>query len=440
MNYQTENIIEILRDPFVKSFFLEILQNERASPEDKYNKFLSFFESDKRLQECLQKGLQQATTSGKVLSEQTIARLVSKAAQRAGLWEPKSILEHTQKSLVLAIEWILSHQNSDGGWGYSQEEGSKAWGTAYALLSLKAAQGGSNIFSDTIFASIEPKINQGVAWMKHHENTWCIRDIPTHGGKSIYDASVSLRSLHRASVPDFEQHLGCIRKIADAQNSDGGWDANIYGSEFVGEKRVWSAVGATSMALQALVATGEEQYKLNVKNAIHWLARTQNENGSWNDKSCTSESGGKIEGNPGINNTCDGITGLLCHKAFKMQPWFNENKFNENIQKAVKWLLEKEQILASSSDNSMGWGYRDEPNAGGNNPDLVSTCLIVESLMGIEDSPLPALTINMQWIINLQDSSGSWMYGDTFRITFAMINFYNTIINSPLFVPVNSGE
>ena len=71
--------------------------------------------------------------------------------------------------------------------------------------------------------------------------------------RPIYETSLALRCLCRAGEARLPDVAGSIAKLAESQNEDGGWDANIWGAELPSKTRVWSEVGGTSMALQALV-------------------------------------------------------------------------------------------------------------------------------------------------------------------------------------------
>jgi hypothetical protein len=189
------------------------------------------------------------------------------------------------------------------------------------------------------------------------------------------------------------------------------------------------------------------------RKGLQWFIETQNDDGSWNNKSCTPASK-KIEGVPSITKTCDAIKGILTVKdslpTSKNVPSTSlEEKIlspeDYAVEKGVNWLLSQEKPLYDQNKNITGWGWGAETIGDQKIADIENTWLTLETLVQI-DSPnisLPLLTANAQWLMKQQHKpatdedpieDGKWEpKGHTARIALSLIEFYKKIEGSPLF-------
>jgi hypothetical protein len=422
--YPVVSALDILRDKQVKNFFLGVLRC-RLSDEEKYQKFVSYFELVNQLLDEVSSHAPKAD----LCDPEKLAGVVSAAAQEAGLWKPERILETTRESVERAVHRVANCQHQDGGWGYHMEQ-SNVWGTAYGLLALKQAR----TVLDVPFAW-EDHVGKAIDWMKKHYREWCVGRVPPEGAKPVYEASVATRCLCRVGERSFFAVSESLARLAEAQNQDGGWDAHIWGVRWWGPTRVYSEVGATSLALQALVEAGAHGYRQVIENGMRWIIATQNDDGSWSDGSCKLDNP-KVDGEPRITKTCDALTGILVATAYGIP-----DEFQTNRERAVNWLLGQEKLLSKESGSAAtGWGY-DEFASEQFRPDLESTCHILETLVNLGDVSLPFATANARWLIDAQHlepksiEDGKWEGGDTFRITLALTEYYKRIKTSPLFTP-----
>jgi len=409
--------IDALRDDSVKKRFLAVLESNLPA-EKKYEEFITFFERyDQLLTEIA------SQSSGTPADrQQTVEQEVSRAAQTVGLWNPSEILTRVQNGLVRALNRFRASQHRDGGWGYYPEQ-SVTWGTAHVLMALTKAKQVLDLappVGDLIVDARE--------WLKQHATDWTPYEAPPGGKKSTYEASLAARCLCETGDAGFHAVSATLEWIATNQNVDGGWDAVINDPQNSWPRRVFSEVGATRMAIQALVTAENPTYQRRISLAANWLALVQNADGSWNSGSCCPGVT-KPEGQPSISKTCDALQGIYAGRPFVYMP-----NFETIVHRAVDWIMAQEQLRRSSESGQFGWGY-DDPEM----PDLDSTCLAMETLVSIPEVSLPTVTANAMWLLDAQYSEpgsiedGKWTYGDTFRITAALLDYYKKILGDPIF-------
>jgi hypothetical protein len=185
---------------------------------------------------------------------------------------------------------------------------------------------------------------------------------------------------------------------------------------------------------------------------MQWFIRTQNDDGSWNNKSCTPNSKG-IEGYPSITKTCDGVKGILT--ATDLLPELNVKKLataNDAVDKAVNWLLSKEKALYDSTGIIAGWGWEPETIGDLGIDEMQNTWLTLETLVQVASPSisLPLLVGNARWLMKQQHQpeanedpieDGKWEpVGHTARIALSLIEFYKKTKGSPLFEKANEEE
>jgi hypothetical protein len=399
------NVVETFRDPEVRKYFLGILKSP-LQDEDKLEKFIAFFDLQNRLEERIAA----LGRNRDMANPDEFAEIASAAAQQIGVWQPRQILERTSDCVVRAGGRILRCQHSDGGWGFLPES-SNLWGTAHCVTALSLLEAVDNL--PLPIPDFRERVKQGTAWIERWFGTQGSR-----ADASTYDASMAVRCFHRIGRADFRAVSSCLERLAAAQNPDGGWDWS-FPEDRPPESRS-SEVGATGMVLEALgSAISPEQFRAEVDKGIRWLASVQNPDGSWNE---VFKDEPRLRGS--INKTCDGLSGLNVGRIYGLY-----DLFRPQIERGVRWISEQEKLIGDGA-----WGYEGLLTA-----DIISTCIVVETLLKIEEVSLPLLSANAQWLIENQrrDPSvledGEWVGGDTFRITLALTDYLARIRNSPLF-------
>jgi hypothetical protein len=428
---------QILKDPEIKKYFLSILKSNLAD-EDKYKEFIEFFELESKVKSELLSAYGEQLLS---TPNDKIAEVVSAATQTLGIWKPDRVRQDTYNSIRRALLRLQHCQHRDGGWGFEVEV-SHPWATAYAVRCLNAAelQGGFDL-------ELAENLQKGSKWLRERSEEWSIERIQQEGSRSVYDTSIVIRACYESAEFSFPSLDQALDKLWGSQNEDGGWDARLWPENYGGPSRQFSEVGATSTALQALAVVKRlagpmrlSNFDVKFRKALQWCIATQNDDGSWNNKSCTPTSK-KIEGMPSITKTCDGIKAILAARASLTA----DPSTSVAIDKGVDWLLDKEQPLYDREGNITGWGWEAEMIGDLAIADIQNTWLTLETLVQIQSDriSLPLLTANAQWLMKQQhkpapgeDSveDGKWEpRGHTARIALSLIEFYKKIDTSPLF-------
>jgi hypothetical protein len=416
-----------LRDAEVHKFFLGVLQCDMPA-EEKYKKFVDFFELDASLSQQLAsraRDLVDETDQGK------LHEVLASAAEDAGLWKPQEILAETEDSLRRAVRRLLVSQHRDGGWGFEIEV-SHIWATVYSVLALYLADR-----RDLVDIDLRDIYERGLDWLIARRKDWSVEDIPLEGERSIYELSAVIGCLSETGRDrdDPEVHRvvsTAIDRLRRAQNDDGGWDRSIWGTDWPGRTRIWSETGATGFALQALAAAGGETCKPVMAKGIDCLASAQNADGSWNimitrhvlDRGARS-----------VTKTCNALKGILAGRVagIDMAP------YRDTIAKGVEYLQSRELPIFTDAGTITGWGWHREEQLPVPVSTFENTTHTLETLLQVEDVSLPPLTANASWLIHSQFRApgslddGKWASNETGRITLALLRFYEAIKTSPLF-------
>ncbi|MGE5225103.1 MAG: prenyltransferase/squalene oxidase repeat-containing protein [Omnitrophica WOR_2 bacterium] len=424
---------EILNDQEVKNFFLSILESDLTSVE-KYQKFLDFFRKRNELKNQMQGHVDQLLNA----DEESVAQIVSQASQEIGFWDPSTIKNQTADSIQRAIRRLKVSQHYDGGWG-PKPQASDVWGTAFSVLCLDAAASLDLSYS----VDLGEMVARGVQWLETNQGGWSAADIPAQGEVPSYTAAIAIRCLldpNRVYRPETRRVLQeSIRYIAASQNADGGWDARVWGSERW-PVHMWSEVGATGAAVQALAQTREDQYLPVIMKGLQWLLHSQNPDGSWNNGSCRPElKPYEVTGIPAITKTCDALKGILVIQDLDLPI----DPYHAAVDRAVAWLQRQERPLLGENDQIEGWGWRkdreDPQEVAYTVPDFENTAFTLETLVLIPNAPLSLLVSSVRWLIENQFKSdgdledGNWQKGHTARIALALSEYYRKIAASSIF-------
>lgn len=410
---------ELLRDPEVERFFLTVLESDRTA-EEKYARFIEFFESNARISRQL---LEEAS-GGEPGDPEEPDRLLAAAAERAGVWQPSEILQAVEESLSRAVARLHESRHEDGGWGYRIEE-SSVWATAWAVRFLDAAR-------EEGFAGRASRdlAQDGFEWLLGRRDEWSVESVPPHGGAPVYDATLVMRCAYhtgRDRRPEVAEVLaGSLDALVAAQNDDGGWDAKVWGPEPLGETGCWSDVGATSAVIRTLVLARRPDLRDGISKGAEGLLGSQRPDGGWPILFSEPEA-------VSVNKTCDGLKGLLAAGGAGIE--LETEPYRGAIRKAAAWLRERERPVEDQDRGVRGWGWTGSDQGSA----VENTCLILETLVEVPAVPLPLLASNALWLIEAQlrkpgsPEDGDWPNKDTARIALSLLHFYRKIRESPLF-------
>ncbi len=175
------------------------------------------------------------------------------------------IFSKTTNDIISDLNYLLSAQKLEGGWGLDSENESGSINTALALQALKAAN-----YTDTM------RLFQAINFLTTNQNTdggWGNnKGYETSYESDVYTTALVLKAL--SSYIGTFQLQNSIQKAASylflKQNSDGGFGAST------------SDVYETALAFEALVSSGQGGV-MPLQNAINYITSTQLPDGSWND-------------------------------------------------------------------------------------------------------------------------------------------------------------
>jgi squalene-hopene/tetraprenyl-beta-curcumene cyclase len=190
------------------------------------------------------------------------------------------------------LRWLEGMQCKDGGWGAFDADN-----TRELINKLPFCDFGAVIDPPTAdvtahiveaFAAeglaAETACRRGVTWLlknQEPDGSWFGR----WGANYLYGTGAVVPALIAAGVkPGRPQIRKAVAWLESVQNDDGGWGEDLRSYDDPGG---WSGKGAstasqTAWALLALLAAGERDSKAT-ERGLRWLARTQREDGTWDE-------------------------------------------------------------------------------------------------------------------------------------------------------------
>jgi squalene-hopene/tetraprenyl-beta-curcumene cyclase len=203
--------------------------------------------------------------------------------------------DRLQGAIRRGLSWLLSMQNSDGGWGAFDHENNRQFLNHIPFADHNAMLDPST--SDVTARALEclgqmgwpvsdPAIARARAFLRREqtsEGAWYGR----WGVNYIYGTSGVLRALEAVgleSLPECKRAADWLRSI---QNDDGGFGESVlsYYDESV-KGRGSSTASQTAWALIGLLATAGPDDPA-AERAVAWLVSNQNEDGSWDENEFT---------------------------------------------------------------------------------------------------------------------------------------------------------
>lgn len=357
------------------------------------------------------------------------------------------IWEHSPlrpRALIKARDWIIAHQEADGGWGgiqpamvystlalstfpdqeqrvrggiqaiekfcLSGEDGlrmqscvSPGWDTPWVMLALTEAG----------LPTGHPALERAFEWLLGQQSTiasdWSVRAPGVQPGgwpfefyNQCYpdtdDTALVLNAfneLNQAESPESERGL---QWILGMQNEDGGWGAfdrendtrlveQIPFCDF-GEVLDPSSADVTAHILETLGRLGYSNHELHIAKGLRYLWDQQEPDGSW-------------FGRWGVNYVYG--TGAV----LVALPQLGFSISDERLANAVRWLREHQ-------NEDGGWGesclsYTD-PAWRGRGPSTASqTAWAMLGLLAVLDQlDDPALVAGVNWLLERQNADGTW--------------------------------
>ena len=193
------------------------------------------------------------------------------------------------------LRWLAGMQSKDGGWGAFDADNTRALVNKLPFCDFGAVidPPSADVTAHIVEAfaaegqADHPAVRRGVVWLlraQEADGSWFGR----WGANYVYGTGAVVPALIAAGVrPSKPAIRRAVAWLEAHQNPDGGWgedlrsydDASLAG-------RGTSTASQTAWALLALLAAGEHD-SAATEQGIRWLARTQRDDGSWDEPQYT---------------------------------------------------------------------------------------------------------------------------------------------------------
>ncbi|MDT0381585.1 squalene--hopene cyclase [Streptomyces sp. DSM 42041] len=194
-------------------------------------------------------------------------------------------------AVARAVRWSLGMQSRDGAWGAFDADNTSSLPNRLPfcdfgeVIDPPSADVTAHVVEMLAHEgrADEPATRRAVRWLlaeQEASGAWFGR----WGVNHVYGTGAVVPALVAAGVPD--GHPAIRRSVAwleKVQNDDGGWGEDLRSypePDWVG--RGASTASQTGWALLALLAAGERDGQA-ARRGVEWLARTQREDGSWEE-------------------------------------------------------------------------------------------------------------------------------------------------------------
>ncbi|MDX2646627.1 squalene--hopene cyclase [Streptomyces sp. PA03-1a] len=199
--------------------------------------------------------------------------------------------ERVKASVDRGVRWNVGMQSKNGAWGAFDADNTSAFPNRLPfcdfgeVIDPPSADVTAHVVEMLAALGLEhdPHTRRGIDWLlaeQERSGAWFGR----WGVNYIYGTGSVVPALVAAGLPAGHPAIRrAVGWLESVQNEDGGWgeDLRSYSSdEWVG--RGESTASQTAWALLALLSAGEREGEA-VRRGVRWLARTQKEDGSWDE-------------------------------------------------------------------------------------------------------------------------------------------------------------
>ncbi len=199
--------------------------------------------------------------------------------------------ERMEAAIARGVAWVVGMQCRDGGWAAFDADNVTTLPARLpfcdfgAVTDPPSADVAAHVIEMLAAAGLERSrpARRGLDWLlreQEPDGSWFGR----WGANHVYGTGAALPALAAAGIGAGHGAVRrAVRWLVEHQNADGGWGEDLRSYR----EREWrgrghSTASQTAWALLALLAAGERDSRAAARGA-DWLARTQLEDGSWDE-------------------------------------------------------------------------------------------------------------------------------------------------------------
>ncbi|HTS13656.1 MAG TPA: squalene--hopene cyclase [Candidatus Limnocylindrales bacterium] len=203
--------------------------------------------------------------------------------------------ERLRASIRRGVEWLVSMQNNDGGWGAFDHENNLQFlnnipfADHNAMLDPSTADVTARVvecLGQMGWPATHPAVQRACAFLRHDQTadgSWFGR----WGVNYVYGTSGVLRALETIGLSKQAEGLRAAQWLRSVQNGDGGFGESILSYYDTAMKAKGpSTASQTAWGLIGLLAVAEPNDPA-IERAVAWLVEHQNPDGSWDEDEFT---------------------------------------------------------------------------------------------------------------------------------------------------------
>ena len=174
-------------------------------------------------------------------------------------------------AILRGIAWLKTQQSRDGSWSTYQPGQGDVGCVSITAHAIEALLAFSKIdLSDK--PDIESEMQRGINWLRHQihrDGYW--RDLWL--ARNTYGTACAISALVKSGLRDTAEVYQGVEWLERSQNADGGWGEDMFGNP------TESTIEQTAWSTYALLLTNPENRA--AQNGIQFLLKHQREDGSW---------------------------------------------------------------------------------------------------------------------------------------------------------------